>query len=637
MIEYIYVGDICGFLLSILVFTMFKLNSKTDNLKTKYIYAFVIVNSLLCITSIITSLLNNNGIFNFSIVFMNYIYCFACIWILQYVILYVVALIPTYYNKMKKFEKQSLLIYGISEIFMTIGMLISHFYTKNDVNVTMNYCKFWSYFNIGSTILICLIIVFLKKNNGMHLKIIRNIGIIAPFLTIGAIIQFTNTHIKFSGFLYSMLIMFFYVFFHGKQIDVSTGGYDSFSLTDDAKALIRKRKEFYLVTIQFQDYEYIRKFIKEQDFNLQLSNVVRKIEEDNKNIRSYRESAEQMSFIIEADKTNGISQGVHRLMNMFKSDNETFKGIYSVMHFKVLILKFPDIIKTTKIISKIRKNCWQKCELDDLYVVTEDDVKIFDIENNFIGIFNDIFAKNDPADERIQVYYQPIYNKKTGKFNTMEALTRLYIDDKLIFPDQFIGVLESNGLIHKYSLLVLEKICIFLKEMESKNIDFDGVSINFSSEEFKMNDFEEHIISITNKYNVKPEHIRIELTESTDHASQKILEEKMISMQEKGFKFYLDDFGTGYSNISKLAYLKFDIVKIDRSIVWDSIKSEDIKKFLLDLTSFINSMNMEVLFEGIEDEEMSNISDDVKYLQGYLYSKPLPQKNIIPFLMEHNK
>ena len=111
----------------------------------------------------------------------------------------------------------------------------------------------------------------------------------------------------------------------------------------------------------------------------------------------------------------------------------------------------------------------------------------------------------------------------------------------------------------------------------------------------------------------------------------------MTKMQEAGFKFYLDDFGTGYSNLTKITYLKFDIIKVDKSLVWNSLDKENIKNLLIDLTSFINSSGMKVLYEGIETEDQVNISKDVKYLQGYLYSKPIPEKETIEFLKNNTK
>ena len=219
----------------------------------------------------------------------------------------------------------------------------------------------------------------------------------------------------------------------------------------------------------------------------------------------------------------------------------------------------------------------------------------------------------------------------------MEALTRLKINNKMIYPDMFIPILEKNGYIHKYSLLILEKICLFIKELEKENIKIDGISMNFSPDEFKMNNFESDITQIMNKYQIPFDKVRIELTESTDYDNEKIICEKMTKMQEAGFKFYLDDFGTGYSNLTKITYLKFDIIKVDKSLVWNSLDKENIKNLLIDLTSFINSSGMKVLYEGIETEDQVNISKDVKYLQGYLYSKPIPEKETIEFLKNNTK
>lgn len=520
-----------------------------------------------------------------------------------------------------------------SEIIMTIGIVISYIY-GDTIDKMVYYCQFWVYVNIIVTVILCILAVFFKKENRMHVRMINNFAIIAPFIVIGVGIQFLNRGVRFGGFLYSLLLVFLYIVFHSKPIDSSNGGINAMALLDDAKTYLKQKKSFYVVALKIQDYEYIKKFINDEDYAIQIAGIINKIEKFKKDIKSYTNSKDEIYLLLETNKD--FIAGISQFINMQKKSNKTAKGIYEIIHVKILGIELPNALSSVELLPKLIEQNWDKCEIDNFYLITKEDVEKYNKEKDLIGTFNDIFSKNDPHDERIQVYYQPIFNKKSGKFNTMEALTRLKIDGKLIFPDNFIDVLEKNGLIHKYSLLALEKICMHIKEVEKIDKNFEGVSINFSSEEFKMNSFEEDIMTIVEKYDVNPKLIRIELTESTDHASQKILEEKMISMQAKGFKFYLDDFGTGYSNISKLAYLKFDIVKIDKSIVWDSMKNEGIKKFLQDLTSFISAMNMEVLFEGIEDEEMSHLTEEAKYMQGYLYSKPLPEKDIIEFLKENN-
>lgn len=635
MVIYNYVGDICGILLTMLVGLVHFFNKSDRKNKTKYLEKLMSCNMILCISSVITALLNNIGINNEILLFANYIYIFVCIEILIYVLLYVAGLIPAYLKDFDKREKKIKRVYRLSELFLTVLMVIMYAWNI-DIARIIAYCKFWSYFNIGGTILICSLILYVIDSKRIQNKVKQSTLIIFPFLFVGAIFQFTHTNIKFSGFLYSMLIFFFYLFYHGKQIDVVSGGYLNNSFREDFKKLIRANKEFYVITVQLTNYDFLKRYISRHQINNQIANAIRLMENENSKIKSFREDADKVSFLIEKEHTKGIMDGVSKMVHLFTNQHSTFEEFYDALHFKVFVAECPTVLDDFTNFTKVRSNVYDKCDINQIYMITEDDVKSIVDEHNLIEIFNDIFTKNNPLDERVQVVYQPIFDVDSNKFKTMEALTRLKIDGKLIFPDNFIYILENNGMIHKYSLLVLEKICIFLNKLEKEKIEIDGISINFSSEEFKMKSFEENILSIVNKYGINPNLIRIELTESSDDATQKILEEKMNSMRKLGFKFYLDDFGSGYSNITKLASLKFDTIKIDKSIVWDSLDNNDIRQLLVDLTTFIKAMDMDVLFEGVENEEMSKLTDNVKYLQGYLYSKPIAEEETLMFLKEKN-
>lgn len=632
---YNYTADMCGLFLSVLVGMVCFFNKVENDNKVKYLSKMIIINFLLCGSSILTALLNNIGSFGEFALIVNYFYCYICIHILIYVILYVFNLLPEYIDKIFEIEKKLKCLFIASESIL-LGIVIIFYANKIEISQIIKYCKYWSYLNIGVTILLCSIILYVVGRKKAHTQVRRSTMIIFPFLVCGGVFQFTHTNIKISGFLYSLLFVFFYVFYHSKQLDVMSGGYLNNSFGEDFVKLIKKKTQFYVVTVVISNFDFLKKVLNEEEINKQLSNALKMFNNSNSKLKIYRESIDRVSFIIEKEHTENVESGIKKMISIFLNQNITFKDVSEMLHFKIYVVDCPDTIDSFRTFVKVRKNVYEKCEIDQYYRIVKDDVKKILNEDELLNIINDIFSKNDPMDNRIQVVYQPIFDIETNKFKTMEALTRLKIDDKTIFPDNFIPILEENGIMHKYSLLVLKKICIFLNKIKDKNFDIDGISLNISSDEFKMNSFESDIMNILEEYNIEPSYIRLELTESNDAATQAIIDERMTSMQAKGFKFYLDDFGTGYSNITKLAMLKFDTIKIDKSIIWNSLSNDDIKQLLRDLTTFIRARNMDVLFEGIETEEMVELSDKVKYLQGYLYSKPITENETIQFLENNN-
>lgn len=632
---YNYTADLCGFFLSILIGMVCFFNKTEQDNKTRYLSRLITINFLLCGTSTITAILNNHNSFGVLALFANYIYCYVCIHILIYVVLYIFSLIPGYFDKMQEYEKTTKITFITSE-FVLLALVIVLYALKFEIPQIISYCKYWSYFNIGGTILSCSILLYILGSTKSHLQIRKSTLIIFPFLVCGGIFQFTHTNIKISGFLYALLVSFFYIFYHSKQLDIMSGGYLNSSFSEDFSKLLKKKKEFYVVTVVIANFDFLKKILKEEEINKQLSNALRVFNYANTKLKIYRESVDRVSFIIEKEHTTNIEEGINKMINLFLKQNDNFKDVSEILHFKTYFADCPDTIDNFRSFIKVRKAVYEQCEIDSVYRIKKEDISKILNEDELIGIFNDIFTKNDATDERIQVVYQPILDIETNQFKTMEALTRLKINGKLIFPDNFIHILEDNGLMHKYSLIVLQKICIFLNKIKDKDFDIDGVSLNISSDEFRMNSFESDIVNILQKYNIDPSYIRLELTESNDAATQAIIDERMTSMQAKGFKFYLDDFGTGYSNITKLATLKFDTIKIDKSIIWNSLSNEDIKQLLQDLTTFIRARNMDVLFEGVETQEMVELSDKVKYLQGYLYSKPITEEETIKFLENNN-
>ena len=637
-IVYNYVGDACGLFLTILLLLIFYMNNNEENIRAKYMLKLIINNILICLGGILVSISNNYNISESVQLLISSFYFTACIYILSSVYLYLITLIPIC---LKCFKKNYIWVNTLY-ISIIVIMFIIGFITKEILNQPFYYVislmKKIVFLAIFINLILGVSTVFIIRKNYISRKIIYNCAIIFPFLIIGTIIQFLFPSLKISGMVHALLILFIYVLFHCKSIDTVSGGLTDNAFIEDLKRYSNKNKKFYVVTVKLLEYEYLKKFLGKEELNVQIAEAIKQIDNKNKKIISYRESKDEVSFILEEKyTTNNIENSVKNMIRNFKENSEKYKNFYHVLHFKVIVAKCPDIIENGRDYISIRNEAYNKCDIDNIYVINEDDIKLFDSRNELLKEFNDIFNKNDARDERVLVYYQPIKDVENNTFATMEALTRLKINNKMIYPDMFIPILEKNGYIHKYSLLVLEKICLFIKELEKENIKIDGISMNFSPDEFKMNNFESDITQIMNKYQIPFNKVRIELTESTDYNNEKIIYEKMTKMQEAGFKFYLDDFGTGYSNLTKITHLKFDIIKVDKSLVWNSLDKENIKNLLIDLTSFINSSGMKVLYEGIETEDQVNISKDVKYLQGYLYSKPIPEKETIEFLKNNIK
>ena len=239
----------------------------------------------------------------------------------------------------------------------------------------------------------------------------------------------------------------------------------------------------------------------------------------------------------------------------------------------------------------------------------------------------DIDEKADLNDPRVLVYCQPVYNIRTGKFDTAEALMRLVLPNTgMVFPDIFIPIAEKNDYISTLTKIILAKTCAYIKKMLEEGYNVKRISVNFSVYDVRQEDFCQVVGDIIQSNDIPFEKIAIEITESQNEQDFEVIKSKINELKGSGIKFYLDDFGTGYSNFERIMELPFDIVKFDRSLVIASGNDERFKTMVSNLARMFREVHYSVLYEGIENDndEKRCIEMSAKYLQGYKYSKPIP-------------
>ena len=235
------------------------------------------------------------------------------------------------------------------------------------------------------------------------------------------------------------------------------------------------------------------------------------------------------------------------------------------------------------------------------------------------------------------VFYQPIYDTKTGRFASAEALLRLR-DPKYgyISPAVFIPIAEKNGSIHAIGSFVLEEVIKFIASDDFAPLDVDYIEINLSVMQCLRSDLATEIITLATKYNVDPSRVNLEITETASGYSQSKLYGNINTLSQHGFSFSLDDFGTGYSNLMRIASLPLNIVKLDRVFVLME-ESGGHHVIIKNLIEMLKNMKLKVLVEGVETEEMvdSFTRMGVDEIQGFYYSKPLTKSAYIRFIREN--
>lgn len=234
--------------------------------------------------------------------------------------------------------------------------------------------------------------------------------------------------------------------------------------------------------------------------------------------------------------------------------------------------------------------------------------------------------------------YQPIYSIADEAFTSAEALIRLKDTETLGFisPDEFIYIAERRGLIEKIDEIAFKKVCRFFSEEDLFEKGISYVEVNLSGMQVCNADLSEKISNEIKQHGLKPKNFNFEITETAIVESGEALHENMQKLRGMGCSFSMDDFGTGYSNLAQVAETKYDLLKIDKSLIWPCFESgkENAKIVLESVVKMALRIQVGIVAEGVETKEQRDYLKllGVQHIQGYYYSKPLPEQEFLRFI-----
>ena len=246
--------------------------------------------------------------------------------------------------------------------------------------------------------------------------------------------------------------------------------------------------------------------------------------------------------------------------------------------------------------------------------------------------------KNGLAQEQFKVYYQPVIDAKTEKIVSAEALIRwIHPQRGFVSPAVFIPALEESGHISELDFYVTKKVFAFEKERYNQGKKIVPVSINLSWMDFYDETMMSWIDQNVGEYQELGIKSRFEITETSFEAMKQNRNNILEALQAKGAMTLLDDFGSGYSSYGVLQDYNFDILKIDMSLVRQIETNPKSRSILKSIIEMAHELGMKLVAEGAETEEQVAflIENDCDYIQGYYYSKPLPEDEFIEFMETH--
>ena len=245
-------------------------------------------------------------------------------------------------------------------------------------------------------------------------------------------------------------------------------------------------------------------------------------------------------------------------------------------------------------------------------------------EKEIIGEFDKAIANDE-----FHMFLQPQI-ASDGKLVGAEALVRWIHPGKgMIFPGDFIPVLEKSGLIHKLDLHMWEKAARQLEKWKKEGRGNLSISVNISTRDFYLIDIHETFCELSKKYDFDIKNLKLEITESALMKDVRKIMKNMDELHSLGYDIEIDDFGSGYSSLGMLKDIRADILKIDMIFLQETENVERSTTIIKNVISMSKELGMPVITEGVETKEHVDFLRDAgcDMFQGYYFSKPISVEN----------
>ncbi|PCJ49732.1 MAG: hypothetical protein COA74_04575 [Gammaproteobacteria bacterium] len=256
-------------------------------------------------------------------------------------------------------------------------------------------------------------------------------------------------------------------------------------------------------------------------------------------------------------------------------------------------------------------------------------------QNIYVPTPEDLEAAID-ADQLV-LHYQPQIDLKSGEIIAAEALVRwMHPEHGMLFPDSFIPLAETSGLMGKLTSTVLDIAITRVSHQQSFNCQVP-ISVNVSATNISSLGLPEELKDKIRIFKLDPSLLTIEITESALMGELVTSLDILTRIRMKGFALSIDDFGTGFSSLSQLHRVPFNELKVDKSFVMEMDTDREAKAIVKTCIMLGHELNMRVVAEGVESETTLTMLKEMgcDIAQGYYITRPLSEENFQTWLEEH--
>lgn len=555
-------------------------------------------------------------------------------------VLYVISLTDTWHKLKKSILQQILLIAPISIVFILLvvnTMTDSLFYVKSSIYHRGTLFPLL-YVIAGFYMALGLFYMFRYRKLLTSTKIFA-ISAIVPLNLIAIVIQifYPSTSVEMFAGALSLLFVSMTAQRPEDLIDPFTGLGNYGYYADNVKRSFNSDKNITIVMLNISNFAALQAMISYESLSELLKSISLEIENADKEVKGHADN-----YYLDRGRFRMVFYGRHRekaapaaeMLNKALQSNLYINDLSVSVNQCLCVVRCPEDINDFKALSAFGASFNEQHAVPGKVLLAEELFKNnrFDMLNNIDGIIDNALKNN-----KFKVYYQPIFSVEQNKFTSAEALLRL-IDDKYGFipPDVFIGAAEKSGAIHKIGDFVLEEVCRFIASDRFKQLGLDYIEINLSVAQCMHGDLADKILETLTKYNIPSDKINLEITETAASYAQNIMKSNLDKLSGAGVSFSLDDYGTGYSNMRRVIQLPLKIVKLDKSFV-DEQNNPKMWIVLQNTVKMLKDMDMEIVVEGIETQHMAEqfAALNCDFIQGYYYSKPIPEDDFVEFISEY--
>ena len=543
-------------------------------------------------------------------------------------------------RKVKNYSTQELLLRAIPLIIAILGILFG------DINYSVSLKGSYSYGTLVNIVYImsvtyCVMAIaalaYAVKNRHLVVKY-DLIFCFAAWLFID-IYQYLVPIASLISLAIALIVMFAYISFENSKENEDKDIHfllsrNAFEMVIDE--LFGENKNFYVICFSMQNTTSLRSTYSLSTCLDCIAKSVKSIPDfSNRNI--FRISEFSFGFILfSKDELTDWSARYKVSDKALLIDDSSIQPTYFVS-----AVECPTSADNAESLFSLISFCQSHYEAQNDHSVLIVDKEIADKRNYLLSVERLIQRAVD--EDGFYVVYQPIINTKTNRCESAEALVRLK-DSKsfgFISPEVFIPVAERRGLISKIGDQVFSKVCQFIKDNEVEKLGLKYIEVNLSGIQIADPSIPFRLHRTVKSYGLDPKMINLEVTETALVRSGKVALDNMEKLKSFGYKFSMDDFGTGYSNLSQVAAVKYDLVKMDKSLIWPAFEpnNEQARTIMIACIKMFHTLGISIVAEGVETAEQAEVlaTNGGEFLQGYHYSKPIKDDKFLEFVQDFNK